>query len=510
MLHHNFKIIALLCRIVNQSVSDGLVEFGMQKMISTHVISRDNFQSQVHSLVQKLKSTIMTDVLRMDQFLELNIAYNDLISSLRSNYYVKTVSGQRYATYVGYYLRKNSTNMSDYQEYSSCYDQYISTFYSGFYPNKTLNDSYFYSPSPPPIYSVPGILVGCLPRFSIMQSTLECFFDPNCLITIQSLGIGSSVHHPLNTSISSQFPFNTTIGSMFNELLIEEWHNSSHFTSYFQTCAPISCLYSYTERFSIIYIITSVLGLLGGLTMAFRILASLVVKRILRRVYRSCCHPVRVEQEEPTASNRHPRQTTVRYLRQAHEYLFTLNAFDKSILLSDIKQKIWSTRLYLLLLLLGTIILSIYSSVASHLQIITIDNPSRNQFEELYEQYSLTLSCPCTQLSTPYSKIMSVQPRFHQICASDFIRDDKWLSYFDLIPISKNLSVYPLYFLDFRLNAGRSLFRIMKALCGFANETVTNALKVFTDTQFVSNDLLTTEYFNQTTSSLINQFTQQV
>ena len=50
--------------------------------------------------------------------------------------------------------------MSDYQDYSSCYDQYDSTFYSGFYPNKTLNDSYFYSPNSPPIYSVYDVRTG--------------------------------------------------------------------------------------------------------------------------------------------------------------------------------------------------------------------------------------------------------------------------------------------------------------------------------------------------------------
>ena len=505
-----FQIIALLCRIANQSVSDALFEFGMQKMISVHVISRNTFQSQLQSLIQNLKETIIANVLRVDQYLELNIAYNDLISSLRSNYYVKTVSGQRYATYVGYYLLKNSTNISDYQQYSSCYNQYNSTFYSGFYPNKTLNDSYFFSPSPRPIFSVPGILAGCLPRFSIMQSTLECFFDSNCMNTSQSLAIGTSLYHPLNTSISSQFSTNATIGAMFNELFIEEWHSSTRFTSYFQICAPISCSYSYTERFSIIHIITSILGLLGGLTIAFRILAPVAVKHIVRRICQICYHRIRVEQEGTTTNDRNLRQTIAHYLRQAHDYLFALNVFKQSILLSDVKQKIWITRLYLLLLLFGTTILIIYSSAVSHLRITTIANPSRNQFEEIYQQYSLTLSCPCTQLSTPYSKIMSIQPRFHQICSSDFIRDDKWLSYFDLIPISKNLSVYPLYFLDFRLNAGRSLFRVMKVLCEFANETVTNALAVFIHSQFVSTNPLTTEYFNQTTSSLIHPFIEQV
>ena len=142
-----FPIIVLLCRIANQSVVDALFEFSMQQMISAKVISRNTFQSEVESLIQNLKETIIANVLRMDEYLELNIAYNNLISSLRSNW-------------VGYYLSQNDTKMSDYQDYSSCYDQYDSTFCSGFYPNKTLNGSYFYFPNPPPIYSVYDVRTG--------------------------------------------------------------------------------------------------------------------------------------------------------------------------------------------------------------------------------------------------------------------------------------------------------------------------------------------------------------
>lgn len=440
-----FQIVHLLCRIANQSVSDALLEFGMQKMISTHAMSRNNFQSQLESFIQKLKATIITNVLRIDQYLELNIAYNDLISSLCSNYYVYATPGKAgYATYPGFYLSKTYKNMSDNKDYYSCYTRYNSKFYSGFYPNTNLNSSYYYKPDPPPVYSVPGIVVGCLPRFSIMQSTLECLFDSNCLNIVQSLTIGTSMYDSLNTSIlSSRFSINTTIGSMFNELLIEEWHNTTNFTNYFQSCAPISCSYTYTERFKIIYIITSIIGLLGGLTMALKILTSLIVKHIVPRICRICCHQIHIEQEESTTNNRSLCQTIMHYLCKARDYFLTLNSFNKSILLPDIKQKIWATRIYIILLVFGTIILTIYSSIIPHSQTVIINNPSRNQFEAMYEQYSLTLLCPCTQLSTAYSNIMSIHSRFHQICSSDFIRADNWLLYFDFIQYNNSLRPPP-------------------------------------------------------------------
>ena len=506
-----FQIIELLCRTASRTVSNALTEFGMQNMISTHVMSRLNPQSQIDSFIQHLQATTVANILRMDQYLELNIAYNNLISSLHTNYFTYSIPGSRaYITYVGHYLSRDYKNMSDTKDYDSCYIDYNAHFYSGFYPNTTLNGTYFYNPVPPPLYSIPGILAGCLARFSIMQSTLECFYDSDCMSTLESLGIITSSYHPLDASVSSRFLVNTTIKSIFDELLIEKWQNSSNFTSYFQTCAPMSCLYMYTEGFSTIYIITSILSLLGGLSMVFQLLSPLVVKYIIRRICQICCRQIPTVREELSTGNRSLRQTIVHYRNQCRESLLTLNSFTNSILLSDVKQKIWATRIYLLFLLAGIVILTIYSSVTLHTKSITIHNPSRNQFEQIYEEYPLTLYCPCTYLSTPYSNFITIQPRFHQICSSDFIREDKWLLYFDFVPLNSSLTDYPFFSLDFRDAAGLSIFRVMKVLCEFANTTVTNAITLFNNTQFVNNEPLTREKFDQQTSALIDQFKKQV
>ena len=50
----------------------------------------------------------------------------------------------------------------------------------------------------------------------------------------------------------------------------------------------------------------------------------------------------------------------------------------------------------------------------------------------------------------------------------------------------------------------------MRILCQYANETVTNALIVFNNTQLVSNEPLANKTFEMQTSSLIAEFQQQV
>lgn len=42
-------------------------------------------------------------------------------------------------------------------------------------------------------------------------------------------------------------------------------------------------------------------------------------------------------------------------------------------------------------------------------------------FVQLYEEYSETLSCPCTIINIPYKTIVSNEVQFHSICSSDFI-----------------------------------------------------------------------------------------
>ncbi len=146
-------------------------------MLSSHVLSRVNFNAQIDAFIQHLQTTTIDNVSRTDRFLAFNIAYNHLESSLRTNYFVHSVPGSRaYNTYTGYYLSIDYKNMSDIDDYCSCDVTYNCSFPSYFYTATVRNTNYYY-PLPPPLYLVPGMLSGCIPRFSILQSILECFYD---------------------------------------------------------------------------------------------------------------------------------------------------------------------------------------------------------------------------------------------------------------------------------------------------------------------------------------------
>ncbi|CAF4636096.1 unnamed protein product [Rotaria sp. Silwood1] len=148
------------------------------------------------------------------------------------------------------------------------------------------------------------------------------------------------------------------------------------------------------------------------------------------------------------------------------------------------------------------LVLVFYSSIAARIRINNVYQPSLNEYERLYTQYSSTLVCPCTHLSVSYSSIMYIKPYYHQVCSSDFIKDNAWLLYFRGLPDN-------LHALDFRVRGSR-IFTTLQTLCKMSNDTVTNELVVFNNLQFVSSQVLTKNTFNTETSALIQQFQQQL
>jgi len=81
----------------------------------------------------------------------------------------------------------------------------------------------------------------------------------------------------LDASLSSRFLENSTIEDLLDELMIEEWNSSILYDNYFNECEPTECTYTHQTKKSIIYIVTTIIGLIGGLTTALQ----LVVPRLV-------------------------------------------------------------------------------------------------------------------------------------------------------------------------------------------------------------------------------------
>lgn len=118
-----------------------------------------------------------------------------------------------------------------------------------------------------------GLVIGCLPIYGLRQSTLKCFYNSTCLEGMADFMGASIVFNPLDMSINSRFiPVSSvSIGTLIDEMFIETWQIAHNYSAYFISCAPSSCRYSDGERNTFIYMLTTSLGLYGGLTVGVKV-----------------------------------------------------------------------------------------------------------------------------------------------------------------------------------------------------------------------------------------------
>ena len=134
---------------------------------------------------------------------------------------------------------------------------------------------------PPAIFIIPGMYVGCFPYDALIISNLECFFNWTCLnITAQLISNlpVSDWPKPLNALLSTRYLPNDTITNIYQQMMIDQWEIMKNFSSYYAACAPTQCTYTYTQRFDFLSLITILLSLFSGLTVALRIVSPFIVK----------------------------------------------------------------------------------------------------------------------------------------------------------------------------------------------------------------------------------------
>jgi hypothetical protein len=76
---------------------------------------------------------------------------------------------------------------------------------------------------------------------------------------------------------------NSTIKELLNNLMIEQWNVSSNFERYYNECQPKHCTYSFIGRNNFIYIVTTLIGIAGGLSTVLKFIAPQLVKLARRK-----------------------------------------------------------------------------------------------------------------------------------------------------------------------------------------------------------------------------------
>ncbi|UJR11653.1 hypothetical protein I4U23_015834 [Adineta vaga] len=350
------------------------------------------------------------------------------------------------------------------------------------------------------LFNIPGLFIGCFAIRSVLQSSLECFYNETCLDLIQTM-IRSNQSIDivsLNQSQTRYLP-NSSIEIIFNELMLEKWGDEIQYDRYYEQCAPISCTYTITKRNDLSYILTFLIALFGGVSIALKILVSSIVRWIRNRSRPKHLNPGNMEKQRLI-------QRLSQLFNQLKRKIQEYNIFESELswLNEQRRQKdIITTRIYFLLLLFHMIILITFTSLSIRTKFITIDYPTQSILNNLRldSRISSTLECSCQQITIPYSSFISIDPHFHQLCSSDFTNmNSNWTNVLYSYGIDDE---HP--YDDYRLFA-LPHFRTLSSLCNLSKTTVINNLNRFSSKTLISKQIQSYDTIQSQIENAVTRF----
>lgn len=93
-----------------------------------------------------------------------------------------------------------------------------------------------------------------------------------------------------------------------------------------------------------------------------------------------------------------------------------LNLFKSGLnQIEIIRRERWSTRAYIILLIITLLVLIIYTALGIETVHVIVSKPSLETYQELSLKYFQTLKCPCSQIAVKYGQFINIQPIYHQV-----------------------------------------------------------------------------------------------
>ena len=275
-----FQVIKTLCSSVKTAIANSWFSFKQSSYITEYLLSKNEIIEQVQTIVNQFQSNTINDFqqgLNTIHLYTMNLFDTAMTNALTVSY--KSLNTNE--SYIDFHYA--SVDWDD----CSCALSDDCIVPIGFF-------EYLEPPYANPqnlLFNIPGLFVGCLAIRSVLQSSLECFYNQTCLDKIQTIiHSNRSIDIKILNQNQTRFSSQSSIGILLNELMLEKWGDKIHYDKYYQQCAPISCTYTVTERNNLSYIITFLIALFGGVSVTLKILVSFIVRWIRNR-YRSNLNP---------------------------------------------------------------------------------------------------------------------------------------------------------------------------------------------------------------------------
>ena len=276
-----FLALAAFCRLSQRISADSKARFYSTSLLSPQVLTQAVFELTVEKSIEEFQQTMTASFISQRELTNRLIFGNQLLSSL------DTTLGTTIYNVVN---RENPFSFSPFfyndVGQTPCYCPSDSNCRS----SSIICDNFrcnSYEPHPWATDDVemmiPGFYSGCLPINSLVQSSLECFYNQTCVDQLASFVVGGEQFSAIDLHPQSLFHQNSTVESILNGVMIEHWKSNFSYPDYFYHCKPMFCSYFIHERRTAIFVLTQIIGLLGGLTLILTLIIPKVVHYIRNR-----------------------------------------------------------------------------------------------------------------------------------------------------------------------------------------------------------------------------------
>ncbi|CAF1519348.1 unnamed protein product [Adineta ricciae] len=437
-IKRQLTVLANICQRSRTTVDLADLIFASLILQTDYVLSREILDARLRAVYHQLQAQTKTEILTPFQLNRILIHTDKLLRNSDTQIYHP--SGEIETIFNSYDNETCNCVLT-----STCLSEIVSSFYTG-----------------------------CYPIDALLQSTLECFFNVDCVTLLESFRLEQMYNITILDSNDTRFSLNTTIESIFNGLMLEEWYIKINYTEYYLTCNPTHCTYSYPKKGNFISVVILLLGLLSGLNVILKLLVPIFVK-----IIRNCFIHRRIDFDIPAMIS--SWNTFPTYISRRGD-IYQLNT-----------EKL-ATRIYALVFVSCFVIMAAYKTATASIKNEMVYNPTQTTFENLQKFYGITMECPCREVNINYGSFVSISPVFHQVCSSYWISSSWFLFLFE----SSNSTNNHLFIL--------SQFQFLSYVCQISHSFTFNSMFAFTNHSFISPKLIQESTLNLQIFSLMSNF----
>jgi hypothetical protein len=247
-------------------INDALVNFNGIQFISGTPIPPDSFDIQIDAIIDLFISSTIQEFARSRAFLRDEFQLNNIMAGVFTNVWFEKQS---------YWILSDNASDSfvvvkpviygNNQSKCSCEDSPFCT------EPLYIDDNR--------LYQVPGMFTGCYLIEALLQSNIACFYNQSCINDlIQQLNPTVIINTTaLDATIKSRYELNSTIGSIVDQLMVEQWINTTSHKAYYTQCYPVKCTYTYVGKRGWLNTFTIMITPVNGLIIILKMIVPLIM-----------------------------------------------------------------------------------------------------------------------------------------------------------------------------------------------------------------------------------------